>query len=505
MTTLALSSSSAATVRADAVVVGVAQGPRGPVLVPGGESVADAFGKGLLPALTGLGATGRAGEVTRMATLGVLKAPVLVAVGLGPVAKTYDDEAVRRATGAAVRALAGTGKVALALSLTGAVRPVAEGALLGAYAFTAFRSAASAAEVRSPVEQVSLLVTSTRDADAKAAVSRAEVVCEAVLLARDLVNTPPSHLHPAELAEVARTRCTALGLDVEVLDEKALRKGAFGGVLGVGQGSVHPPRMVHVSYRGGGPKVALVGKGITFDSGGLSLKPAAAMEDMKSDMGGAAAVLATMTAVAQLGLAVDVDAWIPMAENMPSGTAIRPSDVLTLRGGTRVEVNNTDAEGRLILADAIARAGEDSPEVLLDVATLTGAQLVALGARTAGVMGNDDALRSSVVAAAGRAGEAMWGMPLPPSCARAWTPRSPTCSTAVRARAACSPPACSSRTSSPRASAGRTSTSPGPPTTPAPRTATPPRAGRARRCAPSCRCSRSSPPADHVRHRDPRT
>ena len=198
-----------------------------------------------------------------------------------------------------------------------------------------------------------------------------------------------------------------------MLDEKALKKGAFGGILGVGQGSAHPPRLVHISYRGGGRKVALVGKGITFDSGGLSLKPAASMEEMKADMGGAAAVLASTLAAAELGLAVDVEAWIPMAENMPSGTAIRPSDVLTMRGGKRVEVNNTDAEGRLILGDAIARACEDGPELLLDVATLTGAQLVALGARTAGVMG-DDAVRGSVLDAAGRAGEAMWGMPLPP-------------------------------------------------------------------------------------------
>ncbi|TBR15227.1 MAG: leucyl aminopeptidase, partial [Chitinophagaceae bacterium] len=172
----------------------------------------------------------------------------------------------------------------------------------------------------------------------------------------------------------------------------------------------------HLSYKGGKgakTKVALVGKGITFDSGGLSLKPAASMEEMKSDMGGAAAVIATMAAVAELALAVDVEAWVPMAENMPSGTAIRPSDVLTLRGGKTVEVNNTDAEGRLILADAIARACEDGPDVVLDVATLTGAQLVALGARTTGVMGNDDDLRTAVVDAAGRAGEPSWPMPLP--------------------------------------------------------------------------------------------
>ena len=182
------------------------------------------------------------------------------------------------------------------------------------------------------------------------------------------------------------------------------------------QGSEAPPRLVHLSYKGGRgakQKVALVGKGITFDSGGLSLKPAAAMEEMKMDMGGAAAVIATMRAVAELGLSVDVEAWVPMAENMPSGAAIRPSDVLTMKNGLRVEVTNTDAEGRLILADAIARACEDRPDIVIDVATLTGAQLIALGARTTGVMSNDDDLRGSIVSAAGQAGEPSWAMPLP--------------------------------------------------------------------------------------------
>jgi leucyl aminopeptidase len=236
------------------------------------------------------------------------------------------------------------------------------------------------------------------------------------MLTRDLVNTPPSHLHPAELAEIARTEAGKAGVSVEIFDEKALRKGGYGGILGVGQGSDSPPRLVHLSYTGGRgakTKVALVGKGITFDSGGLSLKPATAMEAMKMDMGGAAAVIATMRAVAELGLAVDVEAWVPMAENMPSGTAIRPSDVLTMKNGLRVEVNNTDAEGRLILADALARACEDKPDIVLDVATLTGAQIVSLGARTTAVMANDDELRTSIVDAATRAGEPSWSMPLP--------------------------------------------------------------------------------------------
>ncbi|MCW2545282.1 MAG: Leucyl aminopeptidase [Frankiales bacterium] len=396
-------------------MIGVVQGPKGLALAPGAEDVAKAFGKGLLPALTGLGATGKAEEVTRLASLGATKAGVVVAVGLGKPGST-DHEVLRRATGAAVRALAGSATsaaIALPVGDVIALRAVAEGALLGAYSFTAFRQV-SLADQKAPVAALTVLADVGKSG--KAVLKRAEVVTAAVNLARDLVNTPPSHLHPIELAAAASAQANRVGLSVEVLDEKALKKGGYGGVLGVGQGSANPPRLVHLSYKGKGAKtkVALVGKGITFDSGGISIKPAAGMEDMKSDMGGAAAVIAAMSAVAELGLKIDAEAWIPMAENMPSGTAIRPSDILTMRGGTRVEVNNTDAEGRLILGDAIARACEDSPDIVIDVATLTGAQLVALGARTAGVMGNDDSLRDHVVAAAKESGEAMWPMPLPP-------------------------------------------------------------------------------------------
>jgi leucyl aminopeptidase len=414
VTSISLSSSNAASVKAGAVVIGIAQGPKGPVLAPGAEDVAKAFGKNLLPALVGLGATGKADEVICLATLGATRAPVLAAVGLGKQAASYDAEVLRRAAGTAVRALAGAASSAvLALPAADAVslRAVSEGGLLGAYAFTTYRHT-SLEDQKAPVEALTV-VSSAKDA--RKVVKRAEVVSRAVKLARDLVNTPPSHLHPIELAAAAAEEASRVGLTFEVLDEKSLKKGGYGGILGVGQGSSNPPRLVHLTHSGrrAKTKVALVGKGITFDSGGISIKPAAGMEDMKSDMGGAAAVIAAMAAVAELGLAIDVEAWVPMAENMPSGTAIRPSDVLTMRGGTKVEVNNTDAEGRLILADAIVRACEDSPDVVIDVATLTGAQLVALGSRTAGVMGNDDELRDHVVSAAGEAGEQMWAMPLP--------------------------------------------------------------------------------------------
>jgi leucyl aminopeptidase len=202
---------------------------------------------------------------------------------------------------------------------------------------------------------------------------------------------------------------------VEVLDEKALKKGGYGGILGVGMGSSRPPRLVRLSYRGRGSKtkVALVGKGITFDTGGISIKPAQSMENMKSDMSGAAAIVSTMTLIAALKLPVEVVATIPMAENMPGSTAYRPADILTFRNGKMAEILNTDAEGRVVLADAIARACEDSPAYLVETSTLTGAQVVALGNRTAGVMGSDE-FRDRVVAAGARTGEGMWAMPLPP-------------------------------------------------------------------------------------------
>jgi leucyl aminopeptidase len=259
--------------------------------------------------------------------------------------------------------------------------------------------------------------------DAKQRSAHGVAVATAVATARDLVNTPPSHLYPAELANRAKALGESVGLEVEVLDEKALKKAGFGGVIGVGQGSSRPPRLVRLIHRGSrlaksrkGVKraktVALVGKGVTFDTGGISIKPAASMHYMTSDMGGAAAVIATVVLAARLKLPIDVIATVPMAENMPSATAQRPGDVLTQYGGITVEVQNTDAEGRLILADAIARACEDNPDYLIETSTLTGAQTVALGARIPGVMGSDE-FRDRVAEISQQVGENGWPMPLP--------------------------------------------------------------------------------------------
>ena len=423
MATVTLSSSKPASLKVDALVVGVAKGKDGFVLLPGAEEVDKAFKGRIASLVAAMGNLGNVNEISKLSSLGATTAPVVVAVCVGKakeVAKgerpAYDLEKLRRATGAAARALAGTAKVGLAMpaATPEEVAAVAEGALLGAYGFHSYR-VTSTERNKPPVDAFTLCTDLTRDRDAKAAVARAHTVVEAVHWARDRVNTPPGDLPPATFADQTVAAAKEAGVTVEVLDEKALKKAGYGGILGVGQGSSRPPRMVRLSYRAGRgkPHLALVGKGITFDSGGLSLKPPAAMEWMKSDMGGAAAIIAATTAIARLGLPVNVTAYAPMAENMPSGTAQRPSDVLTIYGGTTVEVLNTDAEGRLILADGIVRACEDNPDVLIDVATLTGAQLVALGARTSAAMGNDDALRDAIVAAADAAGEQMWAMPLP--------------------------------------------------------------------------------------------
>jgi len=359
-----------------------------------------------------LGITGEVDEVRRVPTDGELAAPVLALVGVGATSQP-DAEALRRAAGAATQALTGVSSIGLAFPAddAAAVAAVAEGALLGAYAFTRYREPEAAAR---PAERVVILTPRARDRAAARAVERAVVLARAVNGVRDLVNTAPIDLYPEAFAEIARTAARGTKVKVTVLDEKALAAGGYGGLVAVGQGSVRPPRLVRLSWAPARAKrsVAIVGKGITFDSGGLSIKPAKGMVTMKLDMAGAAAVLHTVLAAAALELPVKVTGWLCLAENMPSGSAQRPSDVITQRGGKTVEVLNTDAEGRLVLADGLAAAVEEKPDAVVDIATLTGAQMVALGSRVSAVMGTDT-LRGQVVAAATAAGEQFWPMPLP--------------------------------------------------------------------------------------------
>ena len=362
--------------------------------------------KGLLEALVAVGAKGTEGEVTRL----LIDDQLVTAFGLGD-ASEIDDEAVRRGVGEAARALNGVERAAISAEF--GVAPVVEGLLLGGYTYTGMKSQAEVADdENSDAETPQTTEVTVVGAD-EAEYNAAVIVAESVNLARDLVNTPANYLYPESYAGVMGEVAQAAGLDIEVLDEAALEQQGFGGILSVGRGSSRPPRLVHLTWApsGASQKVALVGKGITFDTGGISLKPGSGMEDMISDMGGSAAQLAVIAAAARLELPVRVDAWLPLAENMPSGTATRPGDVITHYGGITSEVINTDAEGRLVLADAVARACEDSPAYLIETATLTGAQLVALGNRTAGVMGSDK-LRDLIAETGRGVGEQAWAMPL---------------------------------------------------------------------------------------------
>ncbi|MEV7864916.1 leucyl aminopeptidase [Streptomyces sp. NPDC088124] len=424
MTALTLKPAGVATLRADAIVVGVAKGAKGPVAAPGSEAVDTAFDGKLAAVLETLGASGGESEVTKLPAQGGLKAPVVIAVGLGPVPEkdeTYGAETLRRAAGAAARALSGVKKAAFALPVESVedIEAIAEGALLGAYAFTAYQGGEKNAKKgqgpKRPLGEVALVGAKPRDKAHKRAAERAIALAEEVNRARDLVNTPPNDLTPESFAAVATAAGKENGVKVQVLDEKALAKGGYGGILGVGQGSANPPRLVKLAYTHPDAEktLALVGKGITYDSGGISLKPAGHNETMKCDMSGAAAVFATVVAAARLGLRVNITGWLALAENMPSGSATRPGDVLRMYSGKTVEVLNTDAEGRLVLADALTRASEENPDAIVDVATLTGAMVLALGNRTFGIMSNDDAFRTSLHEIAEEAGEASWPMPLP--------------------------------------------------------------------------------------------
>ncbi|WP_432155758.1 leucyl aminopeptidase [Streptomyces sp. bgisy153] len=431
MTALTLSTAAAPGLRADAIVIGVAKGSASGsgdlVVAPGAEALDQAYDGRLAGLLDTLGASGTEGEVTKLPAPAGFKAPLVVAVGLGGEPEKdagYDAEALRRAAGAAARALAGTKKAAFALPLAdaGDLGAVAEGILLGAYSFDTYKEsnrkgagAAKAKNGKAPLAEAALLGGKPRDAAHKAALARATAVVEELNRARDLVNTPPNDLDPAAFAALAQTAAKDHGIKVQVLDEKALTKGGYGGILGVGGGSAAAPRLVKLSYSH--PKadkhLAFVGKGITYDSGGISLKPAGHNETMKCDMSGAAAVFAAVVAAARLGLQVNVTGWLALAENMPSGSAVRPGDVLRMYSGKTVEVLNTDAEGRLVLADALWAASQENPDAIVDVATLTGAMMLALGSRTFGVMANDEAFRSTVVEAAEEVGEPAWPMPLP--------------------------------------------------------------------------------------------
>ncbi len=402
---LSLSPQPATDLTADVLVVGVTSSTHGPVVV--GLDGVDAVA-GLGDQLAAIGFTGGRDDVRRIPS-SIPSVGSITVVGLG--ADAAGPESLRYAAGTASRSIRGVDAVVVALPTATAddVQAVIEGLAIAAYSYDDYRSAVKA-EKRVPTEFVVATAVPVDDA----IVERAVAIADATHVVRDLVNMPPADLYPESFANRAVELADGLPLTVTVLDEQGLADGGFGGILGVGQGSSRGPRLVKVEYSPADAPahIAIVGKGITFDTGGLSLKPPASMVGMKYDMTGAATALGVVVAAARTALPVRMTAWLCLAENMPSGTAIRPNDVLTIRGGTTVEVLNTDAEGRLVLADGIVAASEEHPDAIIDVATLTGAAVVAMGNRYTAVMG-DAQLVSRVVAAGDRTGEPMWAMPLP--------------------------------------------------------------------------------------------
>jgi leucyl aminopeptidase len=350
--------------------------------------------------------SGKSGQTLSITTGGVIPFSDVLFAGLGDAP---DQEEVRRAAGSAARALSRSTTIATTLhrAAEGGAGAVAMGFLLGAYAFDRHKSDPK------PNAIESVVLVGAGD-DALEDTATATIVADAVMFARDLVNESAMYKSPATMAAIAIEMGAEVGVEVRVLDEAQIESEGLGGLRGVSLGATNPPRLVEFRYEPDGAEtfLAFVGKGIVFDSGGLSLKPAAGMETMKTDMSGAAAVFGAVKAIARLGLPIKVVGITPLTENMPGGAAVRPGDVLHTRNGKSIEVLNTDAEGRLVLSDGLALAVEQEPDLVVDLATLTGACMIALGRKIAGLFGTDDAVEH-VLEAAESAGERVWHMPLP--------------------------------------------------------------------------------------------
>ena len=398
----------------DVLVVGLAKTAGSEVVVglpdDAAAALAKAYGRPLAEVARDLGGSAKNAETV---LLPALDGKRLIVVGLGDI--DVSPEQVRRAAGAALRVASGLKAdrpLGVSLSLD-AIEPqvlkgAVEGALLGSYRYRD-------SDGKPGVATVSVVTPNARKPEARLALELGVGTATAVARARTWVNTPANELYPETFADEIVKLAKSVKLGVEVWDEKGLEKDGFGGILAVGNGSARKPRLVKLSYAPRGAKfhLALVGKGITFDTGGVNLKPADGLTTMKSDMSGAAAVASAIAAIADAGVKVKVTGYLPLAENMLSGTAYRPSDVLTMYGGTTVENFNSDAEGRLVMADALAKVSEERPNLVIDVATLTGACVVALGERVAGLMARDDETADLILDAAEVAGELFWQLPIP--------------------------------------------------------------------------------------------
>ena len=408
MITITAQSTDLAELDVDAIAVGVFKGG---IEGPGASHLLSVLGLHDFPVTPSF--RGDVGQTLRIAAPGQPFGSIVL-VGLGRM-DGISPASLRRAAGDVIRAVPTAARIATTLAevhpTRAAIEAVADGLTLGAYTFTEFTST-GAGDV--PAEREAILVLpSSILAEADAAIERSRVACEAIAFARDLVNTPPGDATPIDIADRVVERMGDR-LEVTVLDEGWLAEQGFGAMLGVAQGSANPPRLVRIDWTPENPlaHVVVVGKGITFDSGGLNLKTGAGMMTMKADMAGAAAVAGVMDAIATLGARVRITGFMGLVENAIGGNAQRPSDVVTACNGTTIEVAHTDAEGRLVLADVLAHSAEMAPDVIIDLATLTGSAVAALGPYTAALLSNDDSLRDAVSRAADAAGEPLWPLPL---------------------------------------------------------------------------------------------
>lgn len=407
-------------VQCDALVIGVAQQDKKLQLTATAEVVDAALGGLINEAFADGEFKGAWGDMLMLHTMGNLRAKRVLVVGLG-AAERVTTQTIRQASATAARHLQskGASQIALALQWHGAevsaiqsLQAQVEGALLGLYAFRKYQHGK---EANTADSRLQFLTETLNSQEVEQAIHQGWVLAEATNFARDLVNEPPNVLTPGELAHRASAMSKQFGLECEVFDKAKIETMQMGGLLGVTRGSAEPPYFVVMRYRGAPQSqetLALVGKGITFDTGGISIKPAAGMDEMKGDMGGAAAVIGAMQAIAALKPAINVTGIVPTCENMPSGTAYHPGDILRIMNGKTIEIVNTDAEGRLILADALSYAVQQGYSPIIDLATLTGGIVIALGDKMTGLFCNDEQLTQQIVAAGRAEGEKFWPMPL---------------------------------------------------------------------------------------------
>ncbi len=367
--------------------------------------------------------TGKLYEVNIIHSLAEISADHVVVIGMGKKNELTIDR-IRGAFAVICRqlrkqrvkniAVVANGVRTKHISLVDSVQAMTEGALLGSYSFRKYISEKKDKSIE--IKNMTILIDNKVDIHLlESSIGRGKILAEATILARDMVNEPANYMTPTDMVEVATVMAREHGLELTILNEEEMRKLGMGALLGVAQGSCQEPKFIILDYKGrngDGIDLSLIGKGITFDSGGISIKPSNKMEEMKTDMAGGAAIIAAMVAIARLKLKINVTAIVPAVENLPGGTALKPGDVLVAMTGKTIEIISTDAEGRLILADALGYANKLKAKRIIDVATLTGACQVALGSVCTGVFGNNQQLLDALISAGNKAGEYMWQMPM---------------------------------------------------------------------------------------------